>query len=446
MGEAGASIVERMRRLRTSPWFGGLLAGILIVAAAARADRVVLKDGRSFEGEIKAEDEQAVTLEVVGATTGFTQKIKKVQIETWYRPTRKGAAYVTLPIVGVIGEDVNAEALRAGLEEARKAKAKFVILAIDSPGGRIGDMAEMVDVLTGASKEMEIVAYVKRAYSAAAVIAMTCRDVYMTPDASLGATVAFQMTETGPKDVDAKFRSIIEAKMRTATAQGRHADLLIRGMSEIDLELYVTQIDGKAEVSTTGPGKLVKSKGQILCLTSTEAAECGLATVAPDMADLGMRVAGGEWYAASRRPWSAVNNVIARQHAEIDRARQALRRRAALAQIDPEREKIQTRMGELVGKVVAAKDAIALLTKGCNAELKRIDAEYRQAVQLANNQPGAAGAAARAMETKNSRAAAARQNWQAGAAQWQSQGEAAMVELTLLRERDKALLATVPTD
>ena len=40
---------------------------------------------------------------------------------------------------------------------------------------------------------------------------MTCRDLYMTPIASMAA-VPFHMTANGPEDVDAKFRSAFEAK------------------------------------------------------------------------------------------------------------------------------------------------------------------------------------------------------------------------------------------
>jgi membrane-bound serine protease (ClpP class) len=131
-------------------------------------------------------------------------------------------------------------------------------LAIDSPGGDIGQMYGIVDLLIDASKDVQIVAYVKRAYSAAAVIAMCCNEIYVKPDAVIGACVPFHLAENGPEDVDAKFRSAFEAKIRASTAQGGHADLLIRGMSELDLQIYLATEDGKPVLRTSGRGSSSK--------------------------------------------------------------------------------------------------------------------------------------------------------------------------------------------
>jgi len=231
----------------------------------ASADRLVLRDGKTIEGEVITEDDKTVLVEVWVPPLSFYQKrISKPQIKTWVRPSREGAPYVTIPIFGTIGDDVTVDALRAGLQDARAAKPRYVILAIDSGGGSIAEMAGMLELLQEASKEFEIVAYVKSAHSAAAVIAMSCRHVFMRPGATIGATVPFRMTEDGPRDVDAKWRSIIEAEMRAAARRGGHADLLIRGMSEIDLELFLAEEDGKPSLRTSGPGKRIKSKGHFL--------------------------------------------------------------------------------------------------------------------------------------------------------------------------------------
>ena len=95
-------------------------------------------------------------------------------------------------------------------------------------------------------------------------------------DGVIGASVPWRPTENGPADVDAKFRSFIDATVRAQPRHGQHSDLLVRGMSELDLEIYLTQTDGKPTLSMSGPGKLIKSKGQILSMTASEAAECGL--------------------------------------------------------------------------------------------------------------------------------------------------------------------------
>src|SRR5439155_135348 len=194
--------------IRRAPFFVAILC-LLTLADPARADRIVLNDGNVFDGDVKSEDAQKVTLEISSADSALvlTKQIGKSNIKSWQRVARQGEPYVVLPLRGAIGEDVTADALRAGLDQARAANPKFVILAIDSPGGSIAEMAQMTDLIIDASKDMQIIAYVKSAYSAAAVIAMCCRQVYMKPEGVIGAAVPFRLTENGPADVDAKFRS-----------------------------------------------------------------------------------------------------------------------------------------------------------------------------------------------------------------------------------------------
>ena len=424
----------------------------------ASADRLVLRDGKTIEGEVITEDDKTVLVEVWVPPLSFYQKrISKPQIKTWVRPSREGAAYVTIPIFGTIGDDVTVDALRAGLQDARAAKPRYVILAIDSGGGSIAEMAGMLELLQEASKEFEIVAYVKSAHSAAAVIAMSCRHVFMRPGATIGATVPFRMTEDGPRDVDAKWRSIIEAEMRAAARRGGHADLLIRGMSEIDLELFLAEEDGKPSLRTSGPGKRIKSKGQILTLTSDEAAECGLARVAPSMTELGTQVCGGAWHEVSRRAWNTTVGTVAAQRQRTrdelwqqhqERRRQQLLRtqREAYARIKPELDTIEHRVAELVGKGVAAERAGAGLIASHNREIDQIEAERSRAIAQARQQRDPSAATARAIEVANGRAAAARQSLDLNLARLRADAEAAHVELLLLRDRQNQLLAAIPTD
>src|SRR5262245_35357553 len=217
-----------------------------------RADHMVLKDGTAVDCGVTCEDSQKVSIEVSVPNSALvlTKQITKASIKSWQRVARQGAPYVVIPVMGEIGKDTTAEALRVGLEQAKAAHPKYVVLAIDSPGGSIAEMAAMVDILIDASKQLQIIAYVKSAYSAAAVITMCCTDVYMKPDAAIGAAVPFRITENGPAEVDAKFRSAFSAKIRASTAHGQHADLLIRGMSEGDLEIYLTQENGQPVLKT----------------------------------------------------------------------------------------------------------------------------------------------------------------------------------------------------
>jgi ATP-dependent protease ClpP protease subunit len=417
----------------------------------AAADRLVLRSGKRIEGEVIAEDGSTVTVEVL-VPPGYTirRRVNKAEIASRLRPPRTGVPYVLIPVIGEIGKDVTVDALRAGIDKARAAKPRYIVLAIDSPGGEISQMAGMVDLLIDASKDVETVAYVKQAYSAAAVIAMCCREVYMKPDAVIGAAVPFAMTENGPADVDAKFRSAFEAKIRASTAHGGHADLLIRGMSELDLQIFVATENGKPVLHTSGPGKMVKSSGQILTLTAGEAQQCGLAHVATGMTDLGGLVAGCPWYECSDRAWNAVIATVAlqrqREWDQLEQRRRFLARQSAIAVVKPEWEAIEHRIAELLPKAAANADAVKNLNAQCNSELLQIENEYQQALAIARYQADPAAAVARALEVRNARAAETRQNWQASVAALQSTGEAAALEVGQLRARERVLLASIPPE
>jgi membrane-bound serine protease (ClpP class) len=409
------------------------------------ADRLVLTDGRVIEGTVTREDDRTLTLEIRKVGMSLTTTIYKSEIKTRNTPVCEGQPYVVIPVHGAIGDDVTADALRAGLAEARLAKPQYVILEIDSPGGSIGQMMEMLDLLNKAASDLKIIAYVKRAYSAAAVIAMSCSQVYMQPGATIGATVPFRMTDSGPADVDAKFRSVVEAQMRSANHRGGHADLLIRGMSEIDLELYLTVDDGKPTLRTSGPGKIVKSKGRILTLTTDEAVACGLAHAAPTMADLGKLVCGGAWYAVNRLAYDTTIATVAMQRQEereaIEKGQRLIARQKAIAEIKPQLDDITRRYAQLLAKAVANDDEIARHTTQCDAELRQIQVDQQRAIDFARYQAFPTEALARAAEVANTRASAARQSLNVQVAQLRSESEAAKNEMALLAKMTTCLSA-----
>lgn len=401
------------------------LVFLVACAAPAVADRVVLQNGRALECQVVAEDESGVTIKLEIGSSTLTQHYKKDQVRSVVRVAQVRPTYVTLPVIGAIGQDVTAAALRAGFAEARAAGARCVVLAVDSPGGEVREMAGMIDAIIEASKDLRVVALVKSAHSAAAVVAMTCPRVYMTPEATIGATVPFRITQSGPEEVDAKMRSIIQATMRAATASGGHADLLIRGMSEIDLEIYLTtDWYGSPLLRTSGPGRLIKSKGQILTLTSDEAMECGLATRAANLADVGAHEApGGEWNEGPRRPWQVVVGHV------------------ALA-----KWRVEQRYADLRARYVEAGAALSALSESHAADVARINAEYQHAMRVAQYQRNPQAAASRAVAARDARYDEARQGFQASLAQLQAQRDAAAMEAGELLARHPGLLTHAERD
>src|SRR5436305_14132665 len=123
---------------------------ILFLAIAtppsARADQIVLRNGRSLSGEVAAEDDQSVTLEVIGPGMTFKQRVNKAQIVSWNRPAQIGPAYVSIPVLGEIGSDCTAVTMKAALDAAREAKPKYIVLVVDSGGGSVQEMLKIIDL------------------------------------------------------------------------------------------------------------------------------------------------------------------------------------------------------------------------------------------------------------------------------------------------------------
>src|SRR5438094_9656957 len=95
------------------------LLGIVLCAGSAHADELVKADGSTLNGKIIAEQKDSVTFESHVSGITLKQKIARSQIREIHREVREGPGYCPLPIVGVIGQDVLARDVEAGIREAR---------------------------------------------------------------------------------------------------------------------------------------------------------------------------------------------------------------------------------------------------------------------------------------------------------------------------------------
>src|SRR5262249_1425716 len=151
----------------------------------------------------------------------------------------------------------------------------------------------------------------------------------------------------------------IEADFRRVAAHAGHPELLVRGMLELDLPIVLSQENGKPSLSTSGAGKVIKSKGQILTLTADEAAECGLAQVAPDIDAVGKSLTGGSWHEASHRAWNIAT-------AMMERHRRETAKQQATERIRPQWNALEAQLAGLTAKY-----------SGLQAEAEKLDASAK---------------------------------------------------------------------
>ena len=167
---------------------------------------------------------------------------------------RSGPVYV----VAITGEiDLGlAPYLSRVLDEAAANGAAAVVLEIDTPGGRLDAVLQMRDDLLGSS--VRTIAFVNRtAFSAGALIALACEEIYMTPGAVMGAATPVDGAgETASEKVVSAVRKTFKA---TAEARGRDP-LVAEAMVDPDVT-----IDG------------LVTRGELLTLTTNEAETWGYA-------------------------------------------------------------------------------------------------------------------------------------------------------------------------
>jgi membrane-bound serine protease (ClpP class) len=370
---------------------GAAMMGFVVPCAA---DQIVRKDGTTLTGTVVAESKDAVTFESTAGGITLRQKIARSQIASLSRAVKEGPGYCPIPIRGAIGDDVSGAAFADAVRAARAAKAKYVVLVIDSPGGQLVEMLKIVDAIR-ANPDLTFVAYVKQAYSAAAVIAMACPQIVMAPGAQIGACVPYQIGPDGtPLAVEEKFESAVRAQMRSAAQLGGHDELWIRGMSEIDMELAVDRTPAgaaKLVVATDASpaATILKRKGQILTITASEAVANGLATaVAPDVAAARAALGLRAWHVADERPANLME--ASARSLRADRARQAellrraMERRAYYKSAAVEARSLDQQIRRSIARCDALRGELLKLRDQRDAEAKDLQDAYNLKMKRAS--------------------------------------------------------------
>ncbi len=168
-------------------------------------------------------------------------------------PSARAQVY-RIPIEGVIDRGLGPFVER-GLAAAEKAGARFVIIDINTPGGRIDAAWQIVDAIQ--NSPVPVYAFVDRALSAGAMIALAAEAIYVEPGATIGA--ATPVTGEGQKTSE-KMVSAMRSEFRAlAEARGR------------DPRIAEAMVDEEIEI--TG----VVEAGKLLTLTADEALDLGYA-------------------------------------------------------------------------------------------------------------------------------------------------------------------------
>ena len=178
-------------------------------------------------------------------------------------------------------------------EELAKRKVNWICITIDSTGGNLDDCKELAETIAAFGDDVQTVAYVPvEATGGAALIALSCDQLVMQPEAHLGSEQAhpFDKMET-----EAARESIRESLARRLP----HSWSMLTAFIDPEIELFSYQNTKTGEVRYFSPdeaknqsepdnwkrGARIKSPGKTLSLKSTRAKELGIATHVVDNYD-----------------------------------------------------------------------------------------------------------------------------------------------------------------
>lgn len=173
----------------------------------------------------------------------------------------EGGPLYVIPVQGVVDTGM-LHVVRRGLREAEQKKASGIILRMDTPGGRVDIMEEILQRLLR-SKIRTHTFVEKDAMSAGAIIALGTDEIYMAPGSRIGAATPILLSpEGGLQNIgDAereKMNSAMDAVVRSIAQQkGR------------DPKLATAMV--RAESGYIFHGEVIVATNRILTLTNTEA-------------------------------------------------------------------------------------------------------------------------------------------------------------------------------
>ncbi|MDR0623239.1 MAG: nodulation protein NfeD [Treponema sp.] len=207
-----------------------------------------------------------------------------------------GDAWI-IPIRGDIEPSLAVFVRREG-RRAQSQGARCIIFEIDTFGGRV-DTALQITSFIMSMKNVRTVAWVNNrddsmgvSWSAGALIAFSCSDIYMAGGTSMGAAAPVSVGPGGAAEAAGeKTVAAVRSQMAALAERNGHPPGIALAMVDMDVELWEVTVDGGVRALTAGEVEqlekagspaverrgLISPAGKLLSLTSGEAVRYGLA-------------------------------------------------------------------------------------------------------------------------------------------------------------------------
>jgi membrane-bound serine protease (ClpP class) len=212
-------------------------------------------------------------------------------------PGSSAGAWI-IPIRGDIEPSLAVFVRREG-RRAEAAGAPVIIFEIDTFGGRV-DTALQISSFIMSLKNTRTVAWVTTgdesmgvSWSAGALIALSCADIYMAAGTSIGAAAPVTAGPGGAMEAAGeKTVSAVRSQMAALAERNGHPAGIALAMVDMDVELWEVKVDGNVRTLTLAElerlerealpssverAGIISPKGKLLSLTGNEAVRYGLA-------------------------------------------------------------------------------------------------------------------------------------------------------------------------
>ena len=298
-----------------------LIAGFLVFSNAAADTFTHHDNGEVYHGYSDGKAVEGKTLVHTLEKGPVSLNLAQYKVISDSSGRNNHVAIITIP--DEISLEIETNAFQLALtEEARKGPL-FILIEIDSPGGRV-DLAKKMCAAITELANCQVIAFIKGgesggAYSAAAALSFACDKIYMVKNSVIGAATVITMSRSGkPVDLKTAYGETVGEKSRSAwrnylaslAQKNGRPGLLAKAMEDKDIEVIEVK-DGFQHhfiepVNRKSYQQVVRtwcSKGTLLTMTAEDAVASGMADKTVSSRDellVDMRASGAEIIADTR--------------------------------------------------------------------------------------------------------------------------------------------------
>jgi len=271
-------------------WYFVVLSMAFVFAGTGLADTFTHKEeGTVYHGYPKEGMRNGKNVVVTQEKGEIELNLNDYDIK--YNAEGRNGTIAKLYIMGAIESDNVMQGFISSLEAAADGGYLMILIEIDSPGGRVDQCKMMVQAISNVT-HTQVVAFLKGgdnggAYSAGAVLSLSCDKIYMHPSTSMGAATMIagnrSMKDVYGPDVGAKFDAAWRKYVAGVASKNGYFPALAEAM--VTKEIVVLEVMRNGKKLYLQPDEMKKgdkvireidNKDEILTMTAKEAVEYGV--------------------------------------------------------------------------------------------------------------------------------------------------------------------------